>query len=69
MDPDDLEGHIILVSALAGIVFLVYARECIALYALCFDKVPQHTSALSGQDWINELVTGHDGRFYNELGM
>ena len=69
MDPDDLEGHIILVSALAGIVFLVYARECIALYALCFDKVPRHTSALSGQDWIDELVAGHDGWFYNELGM
>jgi hypothetical protein len=24
---------------------------------------------LSGQDWIDELVYGHNGQFYNEMGM
>ncbi|KAI0264053.1 hypothetical protein BGY98DRAFT_885729, partial [Russula aff. rugulosa BPL654] len=30
---------------------------------------PQHTSILSGQKWIDELISGHDGRFYNEMGI
>ncbi|KAF8259158.1 hypothetical protein EI94DRAFT_1497920, partial [Lactarius quietus] len=30
---------------------------------------PVHTSQLRGQDWLNELQLGHDGRFYNELGL
>ena len=38
-------------------------------YASHFEKTPQHTSRLSGQQWIEELITGHDTRFYNELGM
>ena len=40
-----------------------------AQYASRLDKIPQHTSILSGHDWIDELLTGHDGRFYNEMGM
>ena len=38
-------------------------------YGARFDKTPQHTSVLSGQLWIEELLCGHDVRFYNELGM
>ena len=34
-----------------------------------FDCVPVHTSCLSGQQWLEELVTGHDCRFYNEIGL
>ena len=71
MDPnaDDLQRRIVQVSALAAIVLLISAREAILLCASRFDKVPQHTSMLSGQDWINELVDGHDGQFYNKFGM
>ena len=29
----------------------------------------QHTSILSGQHWLDELLGGHDGRFHNEIGM
>jgi hypothetical protein len=36
---------------------------------LHFDKVPQHTSLLSGQNWFDELMAGHNGRFYNEMGI
>ena len=32
-------------------------------------KTPLHTSVLSGQQWLDELLAGHDLRFYNELGM
>ena len=71
MDPwaHDLERLIIHVSAITTIAILISVREAIALYASHFDKIPQHTSILSGQDWINELIAGHNGRFYNEMGM
>ncbi|KAI9431663.1 hypothetical protein H4582DRAFT_1790942, partial [Lactarius indigo] len=38
-------------------------------YSARFNKQPVHTSALSGQQWLDELLAGHDGRFHNELGM
>jgi hypothetical protein len=74
MNPDkesdeDFHMHVIQICAIAGINLLLSARECIVLYVLRFVKVPQHTSILSGQGWINELITGHNGRFYNEMGM
>ncbi|KAI9432591.1 hypothetical protein H4582DRAFT_1789091, partial [Lactarius indigo] len=28
-----------------------------------------NTSSLSGQQWIDELLAGHDDRFYNEFGL
>ncbi|KAH7917260.1 hypothetical protein BV22DRAFT_988223, partial [Leucogyrophana mollusca] len=30
---------------------------------------PYHTSALSGQEWVIELMTGHPERIRCELGM
>ncbi|KAF9536914.1 hypothetical protein CPC08DRAFT_616927, partial [Agrocybe pediades] len=30
---------------------------------------PYHTSALTGQAWVNELIHGHPDRIYNCLGM
>jgi hypothetical protein len=39
------------------------------LYGARFIKTTQHTSILSGQLWIKELLDGHDGHFYNELGL
>ena len=32
-------------------------------------RTPYHTSALSGLDWVNKLVTGHPDHIQNELGM
>jgi hypothetical protein len=69
MDTDDYRRRVILVSSIAILVILLSAREAIVLYASRFEKVPQHTSILSGQEWIDELIDGHDGRFYNEFGM
>jgi len=34
-----------------------------------FDKIPYHTSALSGEAWLLELVEGHPERIKTELGM
>jgi hypothetical protein len=33
------------------------------------EKKPMHTSILSGQQWMEELLGGHDGRFYDAFGM
>ncbi|KAJ3726825.1 hypothetical protein C8R42DRAFT_534644, partial [Lentinula raphanica] len=30
---------------------------------------PYHTSILSGQQWVNELITGHPERIHTELGV
>ncbi|KAJ7624769.1 hypothetical protein FB45DRAFT_687551, partial [Roridomyces roridus] len=31
--------------------------------------IPMHTSILTGQGWLDELITGHDRRFKENLGM
>ena len=68
-DADDFQRRIVQIAAMAALIMLLATRDCIVLYALCFDKVPQHTSILSGQDWIDELIAGHNGRFYNKMGI
>jgi len=65
MDPDDRRR----ICAVAGLIIILAVRDCMLLYGSRFDKVPQHTSILSGQGWINELIAGHDGRFHNEMGV
>jgi hypothetical protein len=32
-------------------------------------KQPYHTSALTGEAWVNELIHGHPNRIFTELGM
>jgi hypothetical protein len=53
----------------AGIAVILASAAAAIGYASRFDKTPQHTSKLTGQEWVDELLDGHDGRFYNELGM
>ena len=35
----------------------------------CSDPEPCHTSALSGEGWLLELLTGHPEHIHNELDM
>ena len=53
---------------IAGMVLLAATNATLS-YVSRFEKLPQHTSRLSGQQWVDELIAGHDVRFYNELGM
>lgn len=47
----------IIISATANILQSVYVRE------------PYHTSALSGEAWVLELLCGHPNRIRTELGV
>lgn len=49
----------ILISATANILESVYAK----------DPEPYHTSALSGEAWVMELLSGHPERIRCELGV
>ena len=66
---DDLWRCVVQASAFAGIALILCVINAVTVYTVRFDKVPQHTSILSGQHWIDELIAGHDGRFYNKMGM
>ena len=59
------------IAAAAGGMLTITAASTavIAAYGSLFDKTVQHDSKLSRQEWIEELLRGHDGRFYNEMGM
>lgn len=46
------------------------AATAVVVYATpLYEKVPYHTSALSGIDWVRELLNGHPERIRNELGV
>jgi hypothetical protein len=49
----------IVVAAMQGVLQTVYPK----------DPQPYHTSALSGQDWVIKLMTGHPECIRCELGM
>ncbi len=40
--------------------------DCIAV---CHNQIPYHTSVLSGEGWVQELITGHPQRMRTELGV
>jgi hypothetical protein len=40
MDTDELRRRVVLVSALTGLIMLLYAKDAILQYASRFDKVP-----------------------------
>ena len=58
----ELEEDVILCVALS-------IGHAMLLYSSRFNKTPQRTSILSGALWVEELLDGHNGRFYNELGL
>ncbi|KAJ6576149.1 hypothetical protein DFH09DRAFT_838794, partial [Mycena vulgaris] len=55
---------------------LVAALVCTAVAftaaSLCLDvpnPIPMHTSLLTGEIWLKELLAGHTGRFREQLGV
>ena len=66
---EELLLHLINLVASAGLLFMATSRDVTALYSTRFNRVPVHTSWLSGQQWLDELVSGHPRRFHNEMGL
>ena len=56
------------IAAAGGIMTIAaVSTSVLAAYGSLFDKSRQHDSVLSGQDWMEELLRSHDGRFYNKM--
>jgi DDE superfamily endonuclease len=72
-DIDDLreeEENNLLIAALAAVWVVNSAVAAASIYAEpLFNKTPYHTSALTGEAWVLELLTGHPERIRNELGV
>jgi len=61
--------HIICLIGIAGFIFLYAVIKCMRIYASHFTKTCLHTSRLTGDQWVQELIDGHEERFYNKMGM
>ena len=57
---------------------LALLSSATAVFAACqavvklltpIDRTPYHTSALSGEQWVQELLSGHPRRIRTELGV
>ena len=66
--PPDSHRRILLVWAAAYVVHLIMTAANLAASPI-IDRIPYHTSALSGHAWVLELLNGHPDRIKNELGM
>ena len=69
MTPHEYKTRVVQVTTFTIILFVLAYAALVAGYALRFDKEAQHTSRLSGEHWVQELLDGHEDRIYNELGM
>jgi hypothetical protein len=66
------EGLSTVAMCLAMAVTLILCNavgQTMLAFSSRYDKILVHTSWLTGQDWIDELLIRHNGRFYNELGL
>jgi hypothetical protein len=61
--------RLIRIIGIATVILLQAWAKNMNIYASRFSKTPLHTSILSGNQWIQELLDGHEERFYNEMGM
>jgi hypothetical protein len=56
-------------SCAAAIFINVIVTAAILAVTPLVDKIPYHTSILSGEGWVQELITGHPKHMKTELGM
>lgn len=68
--PDEQQNTLQQRALLATTSYLHMVGIAATLYAEPnYWKQPYHTSALTGEAWVNELIHGHPDRIYTELGM
>ena len=54
---------------MAGMAIAAAAAAAVVYATPLYDKMPYHTSALSGKAWVRELIDGHPERIRCELGV
>jgi hypothetical protein len=65
MDPDDEETLL----DLTLLLILIAVSAAATVLSSRYNKRAQHTSRLSGEQWVQELLHGHEIRIHNELGL
>ena len=53
----------------AGVFICTLVSGAIVFAKPLFDKTPYHTSILTGEGWVLELLNGHPKRIHTELGV
>jgi hypothetical protein len=66
MDSQTRRGFIL---RIAGFIINATIAAVISFSTHLYDKIPYHTSALSGAAWVAELLQGHPERIRCELGV
>jgi hypothetical protein len=62
----DTEDHMVEIAAI--FIGLIVGHTLVCMAPL-YNKTPYHTSALTGEMWVLELINGHPERIRNELGV
>ena len=61
--------HLRAIILAAGVFVHTLIAGAIEFATPLFDKTPYHTSILTGEGWILELLNGHPERIHTELGV
>jgi hypothetical protein len=64
-----LPPHIRVVIGAIAVLLELTRITVIDHFAPHYNRTPYHTSALSGEGWVQELLTGHPQRIRTELGV
>jgi hypothetical protein len=69
MPPNEVPIALLYSASFALILMLTVIGASSIAQAAYHEKRAQHTSSLSGEQWVQELLSGHPIRIRNELGM
>jgi hypothetical protein len=61
--------HLQAILFTAGAFIHALITGAIAFAKPLFNKIPYHTSILTGEGWVLELLNGHPKRMHTELGV
>jgi hypothetical protein len=63
------ERRQIFLTQMAGLAITALAAATVVYASPLYNKTPYHNSALSGADWVRELIDGHPECIRCELGV
>jgi hypothetical protein len=66
---EPLSPHVLALLQVVEIIIHLLHIAVAGHFAAAHNRIPYHTSALSGEAWVQELLTGHPKRIRSELGV